>query len=132
MHDGSFHRSSDYTYGNGSGSKDRDRYESSGSARPTPPTGATGKRGSRACVACRKGKNRCEPDPGGASSCRRCLLNGIQCVFEKAERREARSRENENWPGEAEARVNTLEKSVQALASGQHQIQSAVSGVVVW
>ncbi|BEJ18183.1 hypothetical protein CspHIS471_0704600 [Cutaneotrichosporon sp. HIS471] len=129
MHDG-FHRSnSDYSYGNGGGGgvKERDVYESSGSSsRPAQPSGNAGKRGSRACVACRKGKNRCEPDPGGASSCRRCLLNGMTCVFEKAERREARSRDTETWSGEAEARVNTLEKSVQALANGQHQIQAAL------
>lgn len=131
MRDG-FHRSSDYAYGNGSGSaggggKERERYESSSSR---PASGTTGKRGSRACVACRKGKNRCESDPGGATSCRRCLLNRITCVFEKAERRESRTRDTESWSGEAEARVNTLEQSVQALATGQHQIQNALQRLI--
>lgn len=140
MHDGGFHRpavpADNYSFGNGMNSKnvERDRYGGEGS-RSTPTTsntgaGATGKRGSRACVACRKGKNRCEPDPAASSSsCRRCLLNGITCVFEKAERRETRNRSEvapESWSGEAEGRVSTLEKSVQALANGQSQIQSAV------
>ncbi|KLT45651.1 hypothetical protein CC85DRAFT_282270 [Cutaneotrichosporon oleaginosum] len=122
-------RRSSLSYGNG-GTKDRDVYEGSTLARPPLPLGMTVKRGSRACVACRKGKNRCEPDPGDASSCRRCLLSGIPCVFEKAERREARSRDTESWPGEAEARVNTLEKSVEALANGQHQIQSMLQQIL--
>jgi hypothetical protein len=33
----------------------------------------------------RKGKNRCEFDPSNsAGTCRRCLMNGTACVFEKA------------------------------------------------
>lgn len=143
MHEGSFHRppiagGDAYSYGNGMSSKNAEREpryseaSRSGSTNTTTgATAATGKRGSRACAACRKGKNRCEPDTTGASqSCRRCLLNGITCVFEKAERRETRNRSEaagETWSGEAEGRVSTLEKSVQALANGQSQIQSAVS-----
>lgn len=141
IHDGGFQRPAvaggdNYSFGNGMHAKNADRrdsrYDDSKSANAsTTSGGGTGKRGSRACVACRKGKNRCEPDPAGSSSsCRRCLLNGITCVFEKAERRETRNRSEaaaESWPGEAEGRVSTLEKSVQALANGQSQIQSAVS-----
>jgi len=81
----------------------------------------------------RKGKNRCEGDPTGSNqSCRRCLLNGIPCVFEKASDRRERPRNDgnnsETWSsGDAEGRVASLEKSVQELANGQSQIQSAVS-----
>lgn len=57
-------------------------------------------------------------------------MNGIQCVFEKpSDRRDRRndSTAPEPWGGDAEGRVSTLERSVADLASGQSQIQSAVS-----
>lgn len=80
-------------------------------------------------MAGRKGKNRCEPDGGGSNSCRRCLINGTPCVFEKPERRDGRNRNDssshDGW-NDAEGRVSTLEKSVHELASGQNQIQSTV------
>ncbi|TXT04932.1 hypothetical protein VHUM_04015 [Vanrija humicola] len=118
--------------------RDSSRSESSSRAPPQafPPSAPTGKRGSRACVACRKGKNRCEWDPSGSKqTCRRCLLNGIPCVFEKAsDRREGRGR-SENapgggWNGDAEGRVTNLEKSVQELANGQSQIQTALQQIL--
>lgn len=109
-----------------------------------PSAGPTGKRGSRACVSCksasllcdslsgRKGKNRCEFDPSGTSqSCRRCLLNGTTCVFEKAsDRKDARHKgaplSADAWFGTAEGRVTSLENSVKELANGQSQIQQTV------
>lgn len=38
------------------------------------------KQGSRACVACRKGKNKCVND--GTAPCQRCKATNTQCVFE--------------------------------------------------
>lgn len=41
----------------------------------------------------RRGKNRCEWDPAGKeTSCRRCLMNGTQCVFEKPAEKAQRER----------------------------------------
>lgn len=80
----------------------------------------------------RKGKNRCEFDPSGTSqSCRRCLLNGTACVFEKAsDRKDARHKDTpqsgDGWFGNAEGRVISLENSVKELANGQSQIQQTV------
>lgn len=57
------------------------------------------------------------------------MMNGIQCVFEKASDRRERSRNDgggESWGGDAEGRVTSLEKSVQDLANGQNRIQNAV------
>lgn len=61
-----------------------------------PSSGPTAKRGSRACMACRRGKNRCEWDPAGKeTSCRRCLMNGTQCVFEKPAEKKRNASEGE-------------------------------------
>ncbi|KAK8865608.1 hypothetical protein IAR55_000752 [Kwoniella newhampshirensis] len=101
-----------------------------------PSAGPTAKRGSRACVACRKGKNRCEWDPSGSETvCRRCLLNGTPCVFEKASEKGARTRNesvaaSETLPGEAEHRVSNLERTVQTLAQSQDQIQNTLQQIL--
>jgi hypothetical protein len=55
--------------------------ESSTASGATP--GHIPKRGARACTACRKGKNRCE----GEAPCRRCVLSGQPCIFEKPEKK---------------------------------------------
>ncbi|KAL7423562.1 hypothetical protein Q5752_001142 [Cryptotrichosporon argae] len=99
------------------------------------PTQPAAKRVSRACVACRKGKNRCEGDPASTKPCRRCEQNGIACVFEKSsEKRDGRARTGSNagdgWSGDAEGRVSHLERSVQDLASGQSQIQNALQQIL--
>ncbi|WVO13060.1 hypothetical protein L204_100670 [Cryptococcus depauperatus] len=97
-----------------------------------PSSGPTAKRGSRACLSCRKGKNRCEWDPSGkATSCRRCLLNGITCVYEKpAEKPNARGRKESvtefEFSGEAVNRISTLEKTVENLSQGQNQIHDTL------
>ncbi|KAL1405192.1 hypothetical protein Q8F55_008817 [Vanrija albida] len=128
----------DENHGRG-GDRDGSRHEGSSRAavpQAFPASGPTGKRGSRACVACRKGKNRCEWDPASSKqTCRRCMLNGIQCVFEKAsDRREGRGRSENaaggSWNGDAEGRVTNLEKSVQELANGQNQIQTALQQIL--
>lgn len=83
----------------------------------------------------RKGKNRCEFDPAGSNqSCRRCLVNGTACVFEKTvDRRDSRHRTGpqagEGWSNEAEGRVAVLERSVKELAHGQTQIHHTVSAI---
>ncbi|GFZ43370.1 hypothetical protein JCM24511_01090 [Saitozyma sp. JCM 24511] len=107
-----------------------------GAAQAFPTAGPTAKRGSKACVACRKGKNRCEGDPTGQNkSCRRCLVNGITCVFEKPAERQGRNRQNsvgtaDGHSGDAEGRVATLERSVHDLAQGQSQIQQAILSIL--
>lgn len=122
--------------------------QASGSHQTSTVQGQTGKRGSKACVACmsqpyisqviarssytgRKGKNRCEGDPSGQNGpCRRCLLNNIPCVYEKAgDRGKGRASTSgpEAFASEAEGRVSHLENSVRDLAQGQNQIQNAVS-----
>lgn len=78
----------------------------------------------------RKGKNRCEGDPSGQHGpCRRCLVNNIPCVYEKAgDRGKGRGSTSgpEGFSGDAEGRVSQLENSVRDLAQGQNQIQNAV------
>ncbi|KAK4686916.1 hypothetical protein P7C73_g3194, partial [Tremellales sp. Uapishka_1] len=106
-----------------------------------PSSGPTAKRGSKACAACRRGKNRCEGDPTGMNrSCRRCLLTGTTCVFDKPASRgvktEGRGRRPsvassvEAWNGDAEGRVKTLESNVQSLSKGQEQIHSALNQIL--
>ncbi|WVR05573.1 hypothetical protein IAU60_002592 [Kwoniella sp. DSM 27419] len=100
-----------------------------------PSAGPTAKRGSKACVACRRGKNRCEWDPSGSeNSCRRCLLNGTACVFEKPAEKGARARNSSVAASEslggAENRVTSLEKSVQTLTQSQDQIQSTLQQIL--
>ncbi|WWC88185.1 uncharacterized protein L201_003090 [Kwoniella dendrophila CBS 6074] len=121
-----------------------------------PSAGPTAKRGSKACVACRKGKNRCEWDPSGSeSSCRRCLINGIQCTFEKPSEKGSNSttgggrnrtnsvatQNNNNnntnnnnggigLDGEAENRVKDLEKTVHSLTQSQDQIQNVLQQIL--
>ncbi|OWT40828.1 hypothetical protein C362_01041 [Cryptococcus neoformans Bt1] len=101
-----------------------------------PSSGPTAKRGSRACMACRRGKNRCEWDPAGKeTSCRRCLMNGTQCVFEKpAEKSATRARANStavsDLPNEAENRITSLEKVVETLSSGQTQMQTTLQQIL--
>ncbi|OCF31845.1 hypothetical protein I317_03349 [Kwoniella heveanensis CBS 569] len=104
------------------------------SATVFPSAGPTAKRGSKACVACRKGKNRCEWDPTGSeTSCRRCLLNGTPCVFEKAPEKGARGRHGsvgQSDLGGAESRVQSLEKTVQSLTQSQDAIQSTLQQIL--
>ncbi|KIR36716.1 hypothetical protein I307_03733 [Cryptococcus deuterogattii 99/473] len=100
-----------------------------------PSSGPTAKRGSRACMACRRGKNRCEWDPAGKeTSCRRCLMNGTQCVFEKpAEKSGTRARTNSavaDLPSEAENRITSLETMVETLSSGQTQMQTTLQQIL--
>ncbi|WVF70990.1 hypothetical protein IAT40_005786 [Kwoniella sp. CBS 6097] len=99
-----------------------------------PSAGPTAKRGSKACVACRKGKNRCEWDPSGSeTSCRRCLLNGTPCVFEKAPEKGARGRHgsvSQSDMGGAESRVQSLEKTVQTLTQSQDAIQNTLQQIL--
>ncbi|WRT65986.1 uncharacterized protein IL334_002937 [Kwoniella shivajii] len=102
-----------------------------------PSAGPTAKRGSKACVACRRGKNRCEWDPSGsASSCRRCLLNGVPCVFEKAAEKGNTGRNRNgsvaqsDTTGEADNRVTHLEKTVQSLTQSQDQIQNVLQQIL--
>ncbi|WVQ85715.1 hypothetical protein IAT38_007881 [Cryptococcus sp. DSM 104549] len=102
-----------------------------------PSTGPTAKRGSRACTACRKGKNRCEWDPSGSeAACRRCLLNGTQCVLaQPTEKAATRARATSSvaasdMPGDAEHRVSSLERTVQNLTQSQDQIQNTLQQIL--
>ncbi|WWC96649.1 hypothetical protein V866_003521 [Kwoniella sp. B9012] len=121
-----------------------------------PSAGPTAKRGSKACVACRRGKNRCEFDPTGSeTSCRRCLLNGTQCIFEKpseksggggTRNRNGSINQNQNqnqinqqsgssndgtgMSNEAESKINNLEKTVQSLTQSQDQIQNVLQQIL--
>ncbi|WVQ96974.1 hypothetical protein IAU59_004083 [Kwoniella sp. CBS 9459] len=134
------------TNGNGSGSSNGNithppPHQSQSQSQSQPPNaavfpsaGPTAKRGSKACVACRKGKNRCEWDPTGSeTSCRRCLLNGTPCVFEKSQEKGARGRHGsvgQSELGGAEGRVQSLEKTVQTLAQSQDAIQSTLQQIL--
>ncbi|WVQ71277.1 hypothetical protein IAR50_000803 [Cryptococcus sp. DSM 104548] len=95
-----------------------------------PPTaGQTAKRGSKACVACRKGKNRCEWDPAAKqTTCRRCLINGTKCVFEKASEKPGRGKSAAivELQGEADDRVSSLEATVRTLTESQNQMQATL------
>ncbi|ODN84061.1 hypothetical protein, variant [Cryptococcus amylolentus CBS 6039] len=96
-----------------------------------PSSGPTAKRGSKACVACRKGKNRCEWDPSAKNTtCRRCMLNGTKCVFEKAsEKSRGKSATVVEVQGEADDRVRSLENAVRALTDSHTQMQTALHHV---
>ncbi|WVW80458.1 hypothetical protein I302_102440 [Kwoniella bestiolae CBS 10118] len=121
-----------------------------------PSSGPTAKRGSKACVACRRGKNRCEFDPTGSeSSCRRCLLNGTQCVFEKPSEKGTGTRNrngsiNQSQPqnqnqnqGHYQSsegmghgndtereKINNLERTVKSLTQSQDQIQNVLQQIL--
>ncbi|WWC68319.1 uncharacterized protein I206_102244 [Kwoniella pini CBS 10737] len=115
-----------------------------------PSAGPTAKRGSKACVACRKGKNRCEWDPSGSeSSCRRCLLNGTKCIFEKPSDKSSGSgrgrngsmsqsqpppqqqqQQNNNQQMGDNERVYNLEKTVHNLTQSQDQIQNVLQQIL--
>ncbi|ORX34127.1 hypothetical protein BD324DRAFT_636719 [Kockovaella imperatae] len=118
----------------GGGMAGKNPRHSVGSSAQASGGGIPAKRGSKACSACRKGKNRCEPDPSGLSdSCRRCLANKIPCIFEKTSDRASRRRGSavgDAFPTEAEGRVLHLERSVRDLAHGQNQIQSALQQIL--
>ncbi|KAL8278963.1 hypothetical protein RQP46_008632 [Phenoliferia psychrophenolica] len=68
--------------------------------------GSLPRRGARACVSCRRGKNRCINE-GGEPPCKRCAANGLQCVFETPV----------GGKTVDEERVERLERTMSSLAS---------------
>ncbi|KAK4048391.1 hypothetical protein OIO90_005861 [Microbotryomycetes sp. JL221] len=73
------------------------------------------KRGARACVSCRKGKNKCVND--GNAPCQRCRQADIPCVFEAPASHKAFDEE----------RVERIEKSIQALTGTVQTLVSTLS-----
>lgn len=80
------------------------------------------KRGARACVSCRKGKNRCE----GEAPCRRCAHNGIPCVYEKPEKKNVQS-----VPGASVERLSRLEGQYLVMQSQMIGMQSSLDRILL-
>ncbi|KAF8530530.1 hypothetical protein BU17DRAFT_35754 [Hysterangium stoloniferum] len=84
------------------------------------------KRGARACTACRKGKNRCE----GEAPCRRCQLNGTQCIFEKPEKKivPAMSSGSIERISRLEGQYLVMNSTMLGMQSSLDRILSAIQG----
>ncbi|CDZ97001.1 fungal specific transcription factor domain protein [Phaffia rhodozyma] len=93
-------------------------------------------RGARACVACRKGKNRCEgllnADNTIEPPCRRCELAGVPCVFEKPPKKKKKTATTTIGEdiGEREERVSKLEDEVSKISEAQGSMQSTLSQIL--
>jgi len=79
------------------------------------------KRGARACTACRKGKNRCEGEP----PCRRCQINGTQCIFEKPEKKNVQA-----ISGQSVERLSRLESQYLVMQSQIIGMQSSLDRIL--
>ncbi|ORY92446.1 hypothetical protein BCR35DRAFT_297856 [Leucosporidium creatinivorum] len=75
------------------------------------PQGNQAKRGARACVSCRKGKNRCV-NAGTDAPCERCSKNGTICVFEQPANNKTFDEER---IGRMEDGISNLSSQVQQL-----------------
>ncbi|KAM0787476.1 hypothetical protein ACM66B_003552 [Microbotryomycetes sp. NB124-2] len=73
------------------------------------------KRGARACVSCRKGKNKCVND--GTAPCQRCKANNQHCVFEAPTSSKAFDEE----------RVERMERSIQTLTGTVETLVATLS-----
>lgn len=92
------------------------------SAHHHQPPAHVPKRGARACTACRKGKNRCE----GEAPCRRCAHNGIPCVYEKPERKNA-----QGTSGASVERLSRLEGQYLVMQSQMIGMQSSLDRILL-
>ncbi|KAK7472549.1 hypothetical protein VKT23_000664 [Stygiomarasmius scandens] len=108
---------------NGSESANKRRRTMDGT--PMDVTPQQYKRGTKACTACRKGKNRCQPGEGENSACKRCQASGTPCVYEKPEKKNPNA-----LTGPSVERLSRLEGQYLVMQSHMIGMQSSLDRIL--